>query len=140
MKLAPINCTNDMLAVCLLPLEILKPHEEYCENNYAYWMEQIINNGYWTKPILVEEKTKIIMDGHHRYQIACALKLRQIPCILSSYNNPNLSVTSFKSGLLMDSNIIINAGLSGKLLGKKSTRHELVTELATVNIPLSMLQ
>lgn len=132
---------NDFMVVHILPIEELKPHEKYCPNNFQYWLEHITNEQYWTRPLLVHKDTKIIMDGHHRYQIAKNLGLKHIPCILTSYNNPYLKVYSYKDNSVIDNQLIIEAGQSGNLFDKKSTRHEIaLNRISQINIPLSLLQ
>ncbi len=132
---------NDFLVVHLLPTAVLKPHEKHCPNNCQHWMKQIVSEQCWTCPLLVHKDTNIIMDGHHRYQIAKHLGLKYIPCILTSYSNPYLKVYSYKDNSIIDNQLIIEAGESGKLFDKKSTRHELqVTCIPQINIPLNALQ
>lgn len=132
---------NDFLVVHLLPTTVLKPHEKHCPNNFQYWLEHIVKEKYWTRPLLVHKDTKIIMDGHHRYQIAKNLDLKYVPCVLTSYTNPYLKVYSYKDNSIIDNQLIIEAGQSGKLFDKKSTRHELqVNCIPQINIPLKVLQ
>lgn len=132
---------KDFLVVHLLPLIELKPHERCCPNNFEYWFNQLVTKQYWTDPLLVHKDTKIIMDGHHRHQIAQRLNLKYIPCILTSYTNPYLKVYSYKDNSIFDNQLIIEAGESGKLFDIKSTRHQLeINCLPKVNIPFTVLQ
>lgn len=132
---------KDFLVVHLLPVVELKPHEKVCPNNFAHWLKHIADEQHWTHPLLVHKDTKIIMDGHHRYQIAKKLRLKYIPCVLTSYTNPYLKVYSFKDNTIMDNQLILEAGQSGNLFDKKSTRHQLAINcIPKVNIPLNVLQ
>jgi hypothetical protein len=136
-----IRFMSDFLAIYLLPIESLKPHEQYCPDNFNYWLEQIAMKKHWTHPLLVHKDTKIIMDGHHRYQIARKLGLKHIPCVLTSYTNPYLKVYFHRDNSILDDQLIIEAGQSGKLFDKKSTRHELAFNcIPQTNIPLTFLQ
>jgi len=132
---------GDLLAIHLLPLEILKPHEKFCPNIMNYWLRKIIFKKHWTQPILVHKETKIIMDGHHRHQIAQKLGLKYIPCILTDYTNPYLKVYYSDNQAIMDDQIILKAGQTGRLLDKKSSRHELAINcIPQTNIPLTLLK
>ncbi len=131
---------NELLKVELLPLEQLRPHEEFCLKNYEYWLTQVKEQQHWTNPILVDSEHNIIMDGHHRYQIALHLKLKYIPCILISYGNQFLKVSNYTDGNQMDSKQIIDTVCCGRLMSKKSTRHCLAYQLPQVKIPLEILQ
>ena len=135
-----IDSINDFLVIHLLPLAELKPHEKCCPTNFEYWLKQIAHEQYWTHPLLVHKDTKIIMDGHHRHQIAKSLGLKYIPCVLTNYANRYLKVYSYKDSSVMDNQRIIDAGESGKLFDKKSTRHQLeIPCMPQIKIPLSLL-
>lgn len=136
-----IHFMNDFLAIFLLPLDSLKPHEHCCPHNCNSLLEQITMKQHWTHPLLVHKETKIIMDGHHRYHTAQRLGLKHIPCVLISYTNPYLKVYFNQDNSLFDNQLIIEAGQSGKLFDKKSTRHELAINcIPQTNIPLTLLQ
>ena len=140
MKSKRIHFIGDLLTVHLLPIEKLKPHEKFCPNNFRYWLKKIVTMQCWTHPLLVHKDTKVIMDGHHRYQIAQKLGLRYIPCILTSYKNPYIKVF-YKDNSKVDNQLIIKAGQSGKLFDTKSTRHEITINcIPQLNIPLTLLQ
>lgn len=141
MNREPLHFVGNFLTVYLVPVAVLKPHEEFCPNNFNYCFEQISKKRHWTHPLLVHKDTKIIMDGHHRYQVAQKLGLKYIPCVLTSYSNPFLKVFSYKDNSMLDNQLIIEAGQSGKLFEKKSTRHELeINCIPQINIPLTLLQ
>lgn len=131
---------NELLKVELLSLDQLKPHEKFCAKNFEYWLAQIEEQQCWTNPILVDREHNIIMDGHHRYQIALQLKLKYIPCILISYDNQFLALSSYSDGTQINCKQIISAACCGRLMEKKSTRHCLAYSLPQVNIPLAILQ
>ncbi|VEB37204.1 ParB-like nuclease [Legionella sainthelensi] len=136
-----IDFIGDLLTVRLLPIEVLKPHEKFCPNNFSYWLKKITSMQCWTHPLLVDKNTKVIMDGHHRHQIAQKLGLKYIPCILTSYKNPFLKVYFYKDNSEIDNQLIINAGQSGKLFDSKSTRHEITINcIPQINVPLALLQ
>ena len=136
-----LNFIDDFLSIHLVPVTMLKPHEKFCTENLNFWLEQIAMKQYWTHPLLVHKETKIIMDGHHRHQIGQKLGLKYIPCILTSYKNPYVKVYSYKDNSILDEELIIQAGESGKLFDKKSTRHEIAFNyIPQVNIPLALLQ
>lgn len=131
---------NELFKVELLPLDKLKPHEKFCSKNFEYWLTKVQEQQCWTNPILVDREHNVIMDGHHRYQIALQLKLKYVPCILISYNNQFLTLSNYSDGKQMNCEQIINAACCGKLMEKKSTRHRLAYPLPQVNIPLDVLQ
>ncbi len=76
-------------------------------------------------PVMVDQKTKIILDGHHRAAAYRLLGRQKIPAYLVNYSDrrikvywrrPNKNTRDIKKAVLI-------AGLSGRLLAPKSTRH-----------------
>ncbi len=45
------------------------------------------------KPIIVDENTHVILDGHHRFTAALRLSLPKIPVIYVNYNSTSISVS-----------------------------------------------
>jgi ParB-like chromosome segregation protein Spo0J len=130
---------KDLLQVKLIPLYILKPSEEYNSSLANSLFEKISTEKVWTHPILINDTNFVIMDGHHRHQVAQKLQLLVVPALVISYDNPYLKLSSWVTGLEFNSNNVIEAGLSGKLLKFKSTRHELLIDLLQTRIPIEML-
>jgi len=50
-------------------------------------LEKIKKEGIWSEPIKVEKSKMLVMDGHHRFEVAKKLGLRIIPAELFSYEN-----------------------------------------------------
>lgn len=91
--------------------------------------QKIKSEGVWSVPILVEKDHFVVMDGHHRLWAAQELGLRQVPCVLTGYDNPYLSLTSWVGGKGVTPDTVVSAGISGALLDYKTTRHILTKEL-----------
>ncbi|PDT34698.1 hypothetical protein ATY30_02625 [Sinorhizobium americanum] len=100
----------------------------------------IIDKGRWTRPILVEHRHSVIMDGHHRYFCAGELDLSSVPCVLLSYDDPSLHVSYWSQPGPVDVDRIIRAGLSGELMSFKTTKHRLQTALPCCSIDLDDLR
>lgn len=95
--------------------------------------------GRWTRPILVEHHHLVIMDGHHRHFCATELGLSAVPCVLLSYDDPNLNVTYWSDPIPVSKSRIIQAGVSGNLMKFKTTRHRLKVALPSCSIELDEL-
>lgn len=134
------NIIDELLSIKLLPLNKIKQSEEHDEARVRLLTDNIKDEGIWTHPILVEKQNFIIMDGHHRYQVAKNLNFKRIPCFVLRYDNPYLTVSSRIENLDIQINNIINAGLTGNLLKYKSTKHELLIDLLQVRIPIEILE
>ena len=107
----------------LVKLDCLKEHEE-CDPIYLEeLLEKIVKDGELKRPIIVDSRTMIILDGHHRYLCIKKLGKRFIPAYLIDYSIPEIEVYSWNNNEVMTKEKVINAGLSGKKMPPKSTKH-----------------
>jgi ParB-like chromosome segregation protein Spo0J len=68
-----------MFAISLLNVSHLLKHEQVDPDRVAELMNSITRIGVWTEPICVDAETKVIMDGHHRYEPRFSLVWRSFP-------------------------------------------------------------
>ena len=61
----------------LLDLRIILETEEHDYDDMCNLAESITNLGFWIVPIVVEYSTFAIMDGHHRFNAAKKLGLKE---------------------------------------------------------------
>ena len=73
--------------LALLRLSDLRAHEEILPGNLARVLGSIVDTGRLYKPIIVDEKTHVIIDGHHRYAALRILGARRVPALLASYDH-----------------------------------------------------
>ncbi|MER8927723.1 ParB N-terminal domain-containing protein [Mesorhizobium sp. M0859] len=123
-----------------LPVSQLRPSEEINILRARTLAKMITEMGRWTRPILVEHRHSVIMDGHHRHFCATELGLSSVPCVLLSYDDPSLHVTYWSEPGPVDVDRIIQAGLSGNLMGFKTTKHKLQIALPSCSVDLDDLR
>lgn len=92
--------------------------------------------GEWTTPIIVDRGTNVILDGHHRFAAADKFGLGLIPAILVDYPVSEISVSSWRSGIEIGSHDVIKAGVRGRLLPSKTSRHAFNEALPSCGISL----
>ena len=130
------------MRVQLIPVEVLKPHEQVIEKKVDQLERMTIRWDAYTKPLLVDGATGTILDGHHRYEIARRLDLQCLPCVVVEYLDDD-SITlllwpnSDREAISKDD--VIQAGLSGDLMPPKTSRHLLSDDLPPISVPLSRL-
>ncbi len=130
------------MRVQLIPVEVLKPHEQVIQKKVDQLERMTIRWDAYTKPLLVDGATGTILDGHHRYEIARRLDLQCLPCVVVEYLDDD-SITlllwpnSDREGISKDD--VIQAGLSGDLMPPKTSRHLLSDDLPPISVPLSRL-
>ena len=115
-----------MVKIYFIDNQKLKPHEQTRKNYLVKLTRQIKNDGLIKKPILVDRQTKIILDGHHRSDAAKLLGWRRVPVRLVNYQSPKITVSSWRKNVTVTKVKVINAGLSGKLLLPKTSKHQKV--------------
>lgn len=126
--------------VVFIPLKELKEHEHVNEAHLLNLMKEIINDRILKKPIIVDVNTLIILDGHHRYAVLQLLGAEVIPAYLVDYNSEKVRVDSWRKGWKVTKELVLKAGLTGKKLPFKTSRHTLDgIKVPDVNVPLEKL-
>ncbi|RLE37318.1 transcriptional regulator [Candidatus Woesearchaeota archaeon] len=125
--------------IAVIPLDKLKPHERVDERHLEYLAGIIIRDGIIIKPLLVDAKTMIILDGHHRYEVLKGLGKKYASVLLVYYDSDHVKVGSWRGDWNVSKDLVREAGLTGKLLPPKTSRHMLKFKIPDVNIPLDKL-
>ena len=129
--------------VILVDIDWLKPHEEIRQKNMQQLLKMTLRWKGYTRPLLVDEKTGAILDGHHRYNVGLALDLRRLPVLACDYLNdeeiqvsvwPNCGIDSLSKQEILD------MSLSDSLFPPKSSRHLLSKDIPPIHIPLDELK
>ncbi len=126
--------------ITLLPLELLRPHEQVDKEYLECLKDVIVRDEVLIKPLIVDDKTFIILDGHHRYSILRDLCKKYAPVVLVDYDDDSLvKVSSWRPNVIVTKQMVRKAGLTGKLLPPKTSKHILSFKIPYVNVPLDKL-
>ena len=131
------------MKVELVPLEVLRPHEQILPKKVDQLEKMTHRWNAYTKPLLIDRATGTILDGHHRYQVAQRLELLCVPCVLIDYLEDSLIELDVWPNCGRDEvtkNEVIQAALSGNLFTPKTSRHRLSDHLPPIAVPLSRLR
>jgi ParB-like chromosome segregation protein Spo0J len=116
----------------LVPIISLYPHEEVDEN--------IIQDLYNLKqkdilPIVVDQFTNVILDGHHRWTVFKLLERTHIPVFYVDYMSSNILILTENNKRKITKKEVINAALTNELFSSKTTHHMLYKNgrLVTLN-------
>ncbi len=74
----------------LLDPKILIPIEDFSRERVLVVESTIKKDTFWKVPICVAKENFLIMDGHHRREIAIRMKLKKVPCFIYSYDEVKL--------------------------------------------------
>lgn len=105
------------------PADLL-PHEDISILRALYIATQILMRGAFTKPILVDRKSRVVIDGHHRRWVAQKLGLKKIPCCLIDYlEDTSILIYSRRKKITVGKEFVIKNAINGRLYLRKTTRH-----------------
>lgn len=130
------------MRVQLIPVEILKPHEQVIQKKVIQLEKMTMRWDAYTKPLLVDGATGTILDGHHRFEIAKRLGLQCLPCVVVDYLEDDsiaLMLWPNSDREVITKQDVIDAGMSGDLMSPKTSRHLLSDDLPPISVPLSRL-
>jgi hypothetical protein len=134
--------------VTLLRVDQLKPHEKGSPFYLELLRKEIINDGVLKYPIVVDEKTHVILDGMHRWLALKSLGYELIPVILTDVFKGKIHVGKrrihrYTDGVDNEITVekVIAAGVSGRLMEPRSTRHFFpFSKFQEINFPLRSLK
>ncbi len=124
----------------LVPRRRLHPHEETDPARVKRLSEAIREDAMIYNPVIVDEGTRVILDGHHRFHALGELGCRLIPCHLVDYLDPMIRVEGWENGEPLDKHALLEKGLSGELLPVKTTRHRTLRDIPQKATPLAKLR
>ncbi|MEM2281719.1 MAG: ParB N-terminal domain-containing protein [Candidatus Bathyarchaeia archaeon] len=122
---------NTQFKVLFLPIEQLKPHEKGSPLYLELLKQEIIKDGVLKYPIIADETSLVILDGMHRWLALQSLGYEKIPVLLvNALENPKIRIGSRRvhryidnSDMHITAKEVISAGLGGKLMPPRTTRH-----------------
>lgn len=130
--------SNDYV-VRLMPLDKLRPHEEHDRDCALHLSRVIAADGYTSKPVVVEERTLTLLDGHHRVAALAILGCKFVPSVLFSYGDPRVNLDGWRPDVAVDRSMVLTAASHGHLLPRKTTRHQINPDLDQVKVELALL-
>jgi hypothetical protein len=135
--------------VVILPIDELKPHEKGSPLYLEILKQEITKDGVIKYPIIADEKTLVILDGMHRWLALKNMGYTLIPVILvDASKNSGIRVgrrrihryTCNQESEIPIENVI-SAGISGRLMKPRSTRHFFpFSKFQQINYPLTLLK
>lgn len=101
--------------------------------------KKILDAGCWTVPILVLDKPRVVLDGHHRLAACKLLKLQRLPAIIIQKNDSRLSLETWRTDESISMIDVLSAARTGKLLPPKSTKFTIDFQIPSLSVSLSNL-
>jgi hypothetical protein len=123
----------------LLPLRDLKTHEEAEPDRVVRVMRQLRSTGLVKKAILVDSRSKVVLDGVHRLSALRALGAVRVPAWLIDYSDDDVLVFSKDRKSQIPKDAVVRAATHGPKFPPKTTRHMARTKDGRL-VPLSKLE
>ena len=117
----------------------LKTHERINSKRAAALKRELLRRGKLINPLIADQRSLVILDGHHRFFVLKQLKAKSIPVHLVDYSSSRVQVVSRRSTIEITKSKVVRAGVLGKLFPYKSSRHYIPNRPTNINIPLSKI-
>lgn len=100
----------------------LRGHELPSESRVEELKNDLKRRGLLIKPIVVDRNTMVILDGHCRCDALKRLGCSKVAVRFVDYSSKEIDVESW-NGERITKEEVVEAGLSGKLMRPKTSRH-----------------
>jgi len=117
----------------------LLPHEQVEEERLTRLLEEIGQDGYLREPVLVDHRSLVILDGHHRVRALLGLGCRLVPAYLVDYGSEAIEVWPRREDIPVDKAAVVERGTSGRLWPPRTSRHVLRQALKPRPVGLALL-
>lgn len=109
--------------ICFTEISSLRPHECTDSTRLRNLCKEILLDGILKKPIVVDEKTNTIIDGHHRVEALRLLGYTKIPVCYVDYMCENIGLKTTAKNTVITKEKVIEAALANNPFRPKSTWH-----------------
>ncbi len=114
----------------LFPMNNIKPLEKILATHFKNIEQMILKDNIIFRPLIIDNKYNIVLDGSHRYAFLQKHGYRYAPCLLVDYEDESIFVGNhLKHRFIKDENFTISkthvifSALNEKLLNARATRH-----------------
>ena len=126
--------------VVLLPLAKLRAHEQVCPQRLTLVTRLIKAKGMIVNPVIVDRKTKVILDGHHRAAGLKKLGYRLVPVMAVDYYSDQVRLYPRRKAIKVFKAKVIQTALRKAVFPQKTTRHLIKNRIRGVKINLNRLR
>jgi len=114
--------------IAFFNIDELREHEEIRPDYLETLKNEILSDGLLKMPICIDEKTCIILDGHHRLQALKRIGCTKIPVVMVDYHSPEIKVIPWREGETITKEKIIDTALSGGRMPSKTSKHMIILD------------
>jgi len=125
----------------LIAINKIKGHERTSKRRVEELVRAIQKDGVVKQAIIVDRRSSVVLDGHHRVEALKRLGATRVPAYLVTYQSQKIRVYLRRSYLQMHmiKQAVLHCGITGKIFPTKTTRHVLPHRQGIQKIVLSTL-
>lgn len=126
----------------IVPIASLRAHEEVVSDGAVDALaERIRRDGFVEQPIVVDARTLVVLDGHHRLNVLRRIGVRLAPVNKVDYADERIRVESWRAGVAPPSkDEVVARALAGTPFPPKTTRHPTLYDLPSRRVALADLE
>ena len=121
----------------LVKVQLLNPIEDFSPVRVDNMMKKMVKAGVWKRPICIEKNNFLVLDGHHRFEVAKKMNLKYIPCAFFEYEDPNLTIYSLREEEEVHKELVIKRGTEGDIYPYKTVKHVFPSKVKDINMLIS---
>ena len=122
----------------LIDINKLKPIESHNKKRVKELSKIITKEELWTVPLIVDKNNYLILDGHHRFEVAKMLNFKRIPAILVDYKN--IDVWSLRKKYVLNYDIVTKHAMNNKIYPYKTVKHKYPFSIPRIEYKLGELK
>lgn len=122
----------------LIEIKNIFPIEHYIVERKDILKKKILQEKFWTKPIIIDKNNNLLMDGHHRFQVAKELSFKKLPAVKIDYNT--IEIWSLRNNEKVSKEIVKERALSNNIFPNKTVKHAFDFQVVDCKIPINELK
>jgi hypothetical protein len=142
-----VRKSNLDLDVALVPTGSLKPLEKVMPSHLINIEKMILADQVMKKPIIVDDKYSIVLDGSHRYAFLVKYGYKYAPVVKVDYSDEAIFVGNHlkhrflkDDRLLISKSEVVSRGVNEQLFDARTTRHFFPFRKRDYPTPLNVLE
>jgi hypothetical protein len=115
----------------------LRHIEGFSARRVSWLKKKVTSEGRWVKPVALDEKHNLVLDGQHRMEVALALGLKRIPAV--KYRYADVEVWSLRKQYDFTWKDVVKRAIAGDIYPYKTVKHRFPKDLPECDFALSEL-
>tara|TARA_B110000503_G_C7025252_1_gene361521 strand:- start:78 stop:470 length:393 start_codon:yes stop_codon:yes gene_type:complete len=128
---------TDGLQIVMENVSDLKHIEGFSLKRMLWLKNKILEEGIWNKPLSLDSKHCLVLDGQHRMEVALALGLRVVPVV--KYDYSLVEIWSLREKYSFDWSDVETRALKGSIYPYKTVKHRFPGNVPLCHYPLEEL-